>query len=70
MRSIVPQGDDFVITWQTAVGKTNAVKVGNSTRNHTDITGLIVTTGTQMNCTDVNAASNVPPRFHRLRLVP
>jgi hypothetical protein len=70
MLSIGPQGDDIVITWQTAAGKTNAVEAGELLTNHTDIAGWIVTTGAQTNCTDVNGATNVPPRFHRLRLVP
>ncbi len=68
--SIAPQNQDIVIAWQTAANKTNAVQAGSSTTNYTDVSGFILTTGTQTNYIDSNGATNVPPRFYRVRLVP
>jgi arabinoxylan arabinofuranohydrolase len=65
-------GNDIVVSWQTASGRTNVLQAadGEYSTNFTDISGLIAITGTQTNYTDTSAATNVLPRFYRVRLVP
>jgi hypothetical protein len=77
--SAVRQGNDVVITWTTAGARTNAVQAtagdgnGGYATNFTDISGLIVITGSGdaiTNYTDVGGATNAPSQFYRVRLVP
>jgi len=77
--SAVAQGNDVVITWTTAGGRTNAVQAtsgdagGNYTDNFTNTSGLIVVQGTgdvTTNYVDVNGGTNSPARYYRIRLVP
>src|SRR5512142_138053 len=42
--SVVPQGDDVLVTWQTAGGRTNVVQVGigeNYSNNFSDVPGSV-----------------------------
>ena len=77
--SVVPQGSDVVVTWATAGGQTNVVQVtagdgnGGYSTNFTDLSGLIVITGSgdaTTNYTDVGGATNAPSRYYRVRLAP
>jgi regulation of enolase protein 1 (concanavalin A-like superfamily) len=67
--SILPQGDDVVITWTTVAGKTNALQAAATPTNFADIAVLNIT-GAHTNYTDSGAATNGSPRFYRVRLVP
>jgi autotransporter-associated beta strand protein len=66
------QGDDVLVTWQCAAGRTNAVQAvsGDYSTNYADITGPIALTGPLTNFTDVGAAGAATARFYRIRLVP
>ena len=77
--SVVPQGDDIVVTWMMGPGATNALQAaagnvngGFGTNGFTDI--FVVTNnstaGTVTNYTDVGGATNQPARYYRVRLVP
>jgi hypothetical protein len=76
--SEAPQGDNIVITWKTAGGRTNRVQAapgdpGYDTNNFADISGPIIITGgddVTTNYTDAGGATNVPSRFYRVRLAP
>jgi pectate lyase len=75
--STVPQGDDIVITWTTAGGRTNRVQVAGggdySTNGFADLSGPIIIAGTgdvATNYVDVGGATNRPSRFYRVRLAP
>jgi PKD repeat protein len=77
--SVVPSGSDVVITWTTAGGHTNVVQAnagngnGGYTTNFTDLSGLIVISGSgdaATNYTDVGGATNSPSRYYRVRLAP
>ena len=56
-----------VVTWQSAVGKTNALQAGSMT-NYVDITGLMAINVTPTNWVDHGGATNASPRLYRLRL--
>lgn len=77
--SIARQGADIALTWTTPSGTTNIVQVTSGaadgsymTNGFSDLSGQmfigsgVVTT----NYTDMNAATNFPARFYRVRLVP
>jgi hypothetical protein len=71
----VPQGDDIVITWQTALGKTNALErsagdAGSFSNNFADIFTVTNTAGSATNYLDLGAATNSPAGYYRIRLVP
>ena len=76
--SIVPQGNDMLITWQTVGGETNVVQAttgtsGSYSNNFTDLSPAIVVPGTSLGTTnylDVGGATNFPTRYYRVRLVP
>ena len=76
--SIVPQGNDVLITWQTVGGETNVIQAttgtsGNYSNNFTDISPIIVpNAGDLTNATylDTGGATTVPTRYYRVRLVP
>lgn len=72
---IAPEGDDLRVTWMMGSGKTNALQssAGDSglyTNDFEDIFTVTNTIGSQTNYLDVGAATNVPGRFYRVRLVP
>jgi hypothetical protein len=76
--SVLPLGNDIVVTWQTAGGRTNAVQVtagdanGSYSNNFADLPGsMTVISGSRdavTNYTDVGAAANASVRFYRVRL--
>jgi beta-galactosidase len=76
--SVLPLGNDIVVTWQTAGGRSNSVQVttgdANSSysNNFVDLPGsMTVMSGsgdTETNYTDVGAATNATVRFYRVRL--
>lgn len=79
--STARQSNDVVITWQTAGGHTNMVQVtagaangSYSTNSFVDISGsqtILPGSGdTSTNYIDSGAATNVPSRYYRIRLVP
>ncbi len=75
--SIVSMGDDVLIDWMTGIGKTNALQTtagtadgGYSTNDFADIFTVTNTTGLFTNYLDVGAATNIPSRYYRVRLVP
>ena len=80
--SVVPQGNDMLVTWNTAGGHTNAVQAtagdasgGYNTNNFADITTSphIIVSGSgdvTTNYTEGGGAANGPSRFYRVRLVP
>jgi hypothetical protein len=72
-------GNDMVVTWTTAGGRTNIVQVnagdgsGAYTNDFTDLSGEIVIAGSgdqTTNYTDSGGATNGPSRFYRVRLAP
>jgi PKD repeat protein len=75
--SIVSTGDDVLINWMTGIGRTNALQAtagtgagGYNTNNFAGIFTVTNTTGPLTNYLDVGAATNIPSRFYRVRLVP
>ncbi len=70
--SLDAQGNDVLLTWQSATGKTNAVQAvsGEYSTNFTDVSGPIALSGSVTNYTDVGAANATTARFYRIRLVP
>jgi autotransporter-associated beta strand protein len=71
--SILPAGDDIVVTWQGGAGKTGAVQAvdGAYSTNFADLSGAIVMPGGGVtNYPDAGAATNTLLRFYRVRLVP
>jgi hypothetical protein len=75
--SVAQQNNDVNITWRTVGGKTNALQATTGrdgyTNSFADITGLVIIPGSgdmMTNYWDVEATTNVPARFYRIRLVP
>jgi autotransporter-associated beta strand protein len=71
--SILPAGDDMVVTWQGGPGKTAAVQAvaGDYSTNFTDLSApMVIPGGGTTNYPDAGAATNEPARFYRIRLVP
>jgi hypothetical protein len=76
--SVVAQGQDALITWQTVGGETNVVQAaagasGGHSTNFIDISPMIVGRGgdlTTTNYLDIGGATNFPARRYRIRLVP
>lgn len=75
--AITRQGNDVRVTWTMGPGRTNALQAtvtllgGNySTNTFADIFTVTNTVGTATNYLDVGAATNVPSRYYRARLVP
>jgi len=76
--SVVSQGSDIEVTWQTAGGRTNAVQAATGDgydTNFVDITipPHIIISGSgdvTTNYTDTGGATNSSSRFYRVRLVP
>jgi hypothetical protein len=76
--SLLQQGNDMLITWQTFGGSTNVVQAttgdagGSYSNNFTDLNPQIIITGTGLvttNYPDTNGATN-NCRYYRVRLVP
>jgi PKD repeat protein/lysophospholipase L1-like esterase len=74
--SIVPSGIDLLVTWRMGSGRTNALQAtagdisgGYNTNNFTDVFTATNTVGTTTNYLDAGAATNVPARYYRVRLV-
>ncbi len=72
-------GNDIVVTWTTAGGRTNVVQVssgdgaGGYSNAFTDLSGEIVIAGSgdqTTNYTDSGGATNAPARYYRVRLAP
>ncbi|MGD0059239.1 MAG: fibronectin type III domain-containing protein [Verrucomicrobiia bacterium] len=75
--SIVPTGNSLLVTWAMGPNRTNAlqVTVGDgfgdySTEGFSDIFTVTNTVGTTTNYLDTGAATNLPARYYRVRLVP
>ncbi|HVM61399.1 MAG TPA: DUF3466 family protein [Verrucomicrobiae bacterium] len=74
--SIVTTGSAISVTWTMGSGKTNALQVttGDTSRGYTDnFTNLFIVTntvGSVTNYLDAGGATNAPPRFYRVHLVP
>jgi len=75
--SILPTGNDLLVTWAMGPGRTNALQatVGDgfgdySNQGFADIFTVTNTVGTVTNFLDAGEATNVPSRFYRVRLVP
>lgn len=71
--SVACESNNIRIVWMTGAGKTNALQVstGNSFTNaFSDLFIVTNTVGSTINYLDIGAATNVPARFYRVRLVP
>ena len=72
--SIVPQGNDTLITWMTAGGLTNAVESApDPGGSYSKISGNVIITGsglTTTNYLDSGTVTNAPVQFYRIRLIP
>jgi PKD repeat protein/endonuclease/exonuclease/phosphatase family metal-dependent hydrolase len=72
--SIAATGSDVRVTWQTGVGKTNALQAtsGSSyaTNGFADIFIATNTVGSATNFTHTGATTNAPAQYYRVRLVP
>ncbi len=74
--STARQGNDVVLTWLTAGGRTNivqAVTAGGYSTNFADLSGPIIIAGSgdvTTNFTDTGGATNGPCRYYRVRLAP
>ncbi len=75
--SIVETGNDLFINWMTGIGRTNALQwtpgAGDGTYATDSFADLFTVTnaaGTATNYLDLGAATNVPARYYRVRLVP
>ncbi|HTS16963.1 MAG TPA: hypothetical protein VMP11_05270 [Verrucomicrobiae bacterium] len=75
--SVTPQGNDLLVTWTMGPNRTNALQAaagdgsgGYSTNGFVDIFTVTNTVGTVTNHLDTGAATNMPSRYYRVRLVP
>lgn len=73
--SVVSTGDDILVNWMTGIGRTNALQSaagdgGYYTNGFADIFTVTNAVGTTTNYLDIGAATNVPSRYYRIRLVP
>ena len=72
--------NNIILTWNTAVGLTNQVRVTSSTGSGVHSANLFGNLSSQLvidgsgitttNYSDVGGATNPPSRFYRVRLVP
>ena len=77
MTSVVVQGTNTLLTWNTVGGETNMVQAtagtsGGYSNNFIDISPIIIGAGgdlTNASYTDVGGATNFPARYYRVRLV-
>ena len=75
IKAIAREGDDIRVTWQAAAGKTNSLQRslgsnGSYSNSFADIFTVTNNVGNVTNHLDIGAATNVPSRFYRVRLVP
>jgi hypothetical protein len=74
--SVVSTVNDVLITWMTGLGKTNALQwtagTGDGSYDTNGFTAIFTVTNTVAvtNYLDVNAATNFPSRYYRVRLAP
>ena len=75
--SVIGTGSDIFITWETGLGKTNALEstagTGNGNYDTNGFAAIFTVTNTASTVTnflDMGAATNFPSRYYRLRLVP
>ena len=75
--AVATEGNNARVTWMTGVGRTNALQetagTGDGsyqTNNFADIFTVTNTVGSVTNYLDVGAATNIPSRYYRVRLVP
>ena len=74
--SVTQAGASVPATRMMGSGKTNALQLslgdgsGNYSNNFADLFTVTNTVGTVTNYLDSGAATNTPPRFYRVRLVP
>jgi hypothetical protein len=77
--SVAQETTDVVITWAAGAGRTNVVQAtagdanGGYTNNFSDISGLIILSGSgdvTNSYTDVGGATYIPSRYYRIRLGP
>jgi len=75
--SVTPQGNDVVVTWQTAGGHTNVLQAaaglpgGSYSNNFVDVSPFVIIPGsgaTTTNYPDSGGATNSPTRYYRVRL--
>jgi PKD repeat protein len=77
--AVTPLGNDILVTWATAGGRTNVVQVntgdvgGSYTTNFIDLSPFIIIPGSgeaTTNYLDIGGATNIPARYYRIRLQP
>ena len=75
--ALAREGSNIRVAWTMGADKTNALQAtagglsrSYSTNNFADIFTITNTVGTTTNHLDLGAATNVPSRFYRVRLVP
>jgi hypothetical protein len=75
--SVMSVGSDVLINWMTGLGRTNALQGtpgaadgSYATNGFADIFTVTNTTGIATNYLDPGAATNIPSRYYRVRLVP
>jgi DNA/RNA endonuclease G (NUC1)/PKD repeat protein len=74
--SVARQGDDVLVGWTTPSGRTNALQFavgaagGSYSNNFSDLFIVTNALGAVTNHLDSGAATNVPARYYRIRLVP
>ncbi len=68
---IARQTDDIRVTWETGIGKTNALqRSAIVSGGYSDIFTVTNTTGSVTNYVDPSAGTNSPSLFYRVRIVP
>jgi beta-glucanase (GH16 family) len=73
---IAPEGNDIRVVWMMGPGKTNALQsaeggsLGDYLTNFVDVFTVTNTVGSTTNYLDVGAATNMPARYYRVRVVP
>ena len=74
--AVAPEGNDVRVTWMTGIGRTNALQAttgdahGSYSNNFADIFSVTGATDSVTNYLDLDAATNSPSRYYRVRLVP
>src|ERR1017187_6055716 len=74
--SVLRTGVNVLVTWTMGPGRTNALQAtagdasGYNTNDFTDIFTVTNTVGAVTNYVDHGAATNIPGRYYRVRLVP
>jgi PKD repeat protein len=70
--SILPQGNDLLISWTMGAGRTNVLQQADGLGAGASFTDIytVTTASTVTNYLDVGAATNAVPRYYRVRLGP